>query len=136
MRASLTDTVPSAVQLRAALWVMTVDGATDGPVLLTFPQRVLCPQLRPGDIVVLDNLRAHHVTGVAEALAGASLRYLPPYSPDYNPIEFAWSKVKARLQTQAARTRLRLYRALGSALQMIAPQDARAWFRHDGYGSH
>ncbi|HSU31532.1 MAG TPA: transposase, partial [Bryobacteraceae bacterium] len=107
----MTDTVPSAVQLRPALWVMTVDGATDGPVFLSFLRQVLCPQLRPGDIVVLDNLRAHHVPGVAEAVAGAGavLRYLPPYSPDYNPIEFAWSKVKARLRTLAARTRLRLY---------------------------
>jgi transposase len=117
---------------------MTVDGATDGPVFLTFLQQVLCPQLRPGDIVVLDNLRAHHVPGVTEAVAdaGASLRYLPPYSPDYNPIEFAWSKIKVRLRTLAARPPLRLYRALGSALQTIAPQDARAWFRHDGYDLH
>lgn len=121
--------------IRAAL---AVDGATDGPVFLTFLQRVLCPQLQPGDIVVLDNLAAHRVTGVAEALAkaGAKLRYLPPYSPDYNPIEFAWSKMKTRLRSRAARTRSSLYRALGSALQTITAQDARAWFRHDGYSLH
>jgi len=73
--------------------------------------------------------------GVAEAVAaaGVPLRYLPPYSPDYNPIEFAWSKVEARLRTRAARTRVRLYRALGSALQTITPQVARAWLRHDRY---
>ena len=138
MRASMTDTVPSAVQLRPALWVMTVDGATDGPVFLSFLRQVLCPQLRPGDIVVLDNLRAHHVPGVAEAVAGAGavLRYLPPYSPDYNPIELAWSKVKSLLRARAARTRTSLQRALGTALQTITSQNARAWFRHCGYGSH
>jgi DDE superfamily endonuclease len=82
--------------IRAAL---AVDGATDGPVFLTFLQRVLGPRLRPGEVVVLDNLRAHPVAGVTEALAqvGAKLRYLPPYSPDYNPIELAWSKVKPLL---------------------------------------
>jgi transposase len=130
-------TVLAALDRHGMRASMAVDGATDGPVFLTFLQQVLCPQLRPGDIVVLDNLRVHHVPGVAEAVAdaGASLRYLPPYSPDYNPIEFAWSKVKTRLRTLAARTRLRFYRALGSALQTITPQDARAWFRHDGYHS-
>jgi transposase len=88
--------------------------------------------------VVLDNLAAHRVAGVAEALAtvGAKLRYLPPYSPDYNPIEFAWSKMKTRLRSCAARPRPHLRRALGAALQTITSQDARAWFRHDGYGLH
>jgi transposase len=121
--------------IRAAL---AVDGPSDGSVFLTFLQRVLCPQLRPGEVVVLDNLRAHSVPGVAEAFdaVGAIPRYLPPYSPDYNPIEFAWSKVKALLRTRAARTRTSLQRALSAALQTITPQNARAWFRHCGYGSH
>ena len=107
-------------------------------MFLAFLQRVLCPRLRRGQVVVLDNLRAHQVAGVAEALAqvGAKLRYLPPYSPDYNPIELAWSKVKTLLRARAARTRTSLYRALGAALQTVTAQNARAWFRHCGYGSH
>ena len=131
-------TVLAALDRHGIRAAMTVEGATDGPLFLTFLQRVLCPQLQPDDIVVLDNLAAHRVTGVAEALAkvGAKLRYLPPYSPDYNPIEFAWSKMKTRLRSCAARTRPHLRRALGSALQAITSQDARAWFRHDGYGLH
>jgi len=85
---------------------MTVECATDGPLFLTFLRRVLCPQLRPGDIAVLDNLAAHRIAGVAETLTevGATLRYLPPYSPDYNPMELAWSKVKTLLRSRAART--------------------------------
>jgi transposase len=131
-------TVLAALDRHGIRAAMTVEGATDGPLFLTFLQRVLCPQLQPGDIVVLDNLAAHRVAGVAEALTevGATLRYLPPYSPDYNPIEFAWSKVKTLLRSRAARTRPHLRRALGSALQAITSQDARAWFRHDGYGLH
>jgi transposase len=94
----------------------------------TFLERALCPQLRPGEVVVLDNLRVHQVAGAPEALAqaGARLRYLPPYSPDDNPIEFAWSKVKSLLRARAARTRTSLQRALGTALQTITPQNARA----------
>jgi transposase len=131
-------TVLAALDRNGMRAAMTVEGATDGPLFLTFLRRVLCPQLRPGDTVVLDNLAAHRVAGVAEALAqvGATLRYLPPYSPDYNPIELAWSKVKTLLRSRAARTRPHLSRALGSALQAITAQDARAWFRHDGYGLH
>ena len=131
-------TVLAALDRRGIRAALAVDGPTDGPVFLTFLQRVLCPRLRPGEVVVLDNLRAHSVPGVAEALAqvGARVRYLPPYSPDYNPIEFAWSKVKWLLRARAARTRTSLQRALGTALQTITPQNARAWFRHCGYGSH
>jgi DDE superfamily endonuclease len=88
-------------RIRASL---AVDGPTDGPVFLAFLQRVLCPRLRLGEVVVLDNLRAHSVPGVTDALeaVGANPRYLPPYSPDYNPIEFAWSKVKSLLRARAA----------------------------------
>ena len=97
-------TVLAALDRHGMRASMAFDGATDGPVFLTFLRQVLCPQLRSGDIVVLDNLRAHHVPGVAEAVAdaGALLRYLPPYSPDYNPIEFAWQSQSAA--TNASRT--------------------------------
>ena len=121
--------------IRAALLVA---GATDGDVFRTFVERVLVPKLRRGDRVVLDNLSAHKMAGVAEAVAraGAQLLYLPPYSPDYNPIELAWSKIKRQLRTVGARTRPKLQRNLRRALQQISPREARAWFRHAGYGLH
>jgi transposase len=129
-------TVLAALDRHGMRAAMTVEGATDGALFLVFRRRVLCPQLRPGDMVVLDNLTAHRVAGVAEALTevGATLHYLPPYSPDYDPMELAWSKMKTLLRSRAARTRPHLRRALGSALQAITSQEARAWFRHDGYG--
>jgi transposase len=121
--------------IRAALLVA---GATDGDVFRTFVERVLVPKLRRGDRVVLDNLSAHKMAGVAEAVAqaGAQLLYLPPYSPDYNPIELAWSQIKRQLRTVGARTRPKLQRTLRRALQQISPREARAWFRHAGYGLH
>jgi transposase len=121
--------------IRAAL---LVPGATDGDVFRIFVEQVWAPKLRRGDIVVLDNLSAHKAAGVAEAIAaaGAQLRYLPPYSPDYNPMELAWSKIKGQLRTARARTRQKLNRGLRVALQQITPQEAQAWFRHDGYGLH
>ncbi len=117
---------------------MTVDGATDGEVVVAFLREVLGPQLRRGERVVLDNLGAHKVAAVAPAIAatGAGLQYLPPYSPDLNPMEPCWSKVKTRLRTAAARTRETLDHALAEALAQITPQDARGWFRLCGYSSH
>jgi transposase len=121
--------------IRAAL---LVPGATDGAVFRVFVEQILVPKLCCGDVVVLDNLSAHKVTGVAEAIAatGAQLCYLPPYSPDYNPIELAWSKIKSQMRTAGARTRPKLQRCLQTALQQITPKEAQAWFRHDGYGLH
>jgi transposase len=121
--------------IRAAL---VVPGATDGNVFRVFIEQVLVPTLHRGDQIILDNLSAHKVTGVAEALAqiGAQLSYLPPYSPDYNPIELAWSKIKQHLRTAGARTRPKLQSCLRTALQQITPQEAQAWFRHGGYGLH
>ena len=121
--------------IRAALWV---PGATDRDVFLSFLQRVLGPQLRPGAMVVMDNLAAHKSPEVAEAgqRVGAQLGYLPPYSPDYNPIEMAWSKVKTFLRGIGARTRRKLSRSLQTALTQITAQDITAWFRHCGYPVH
>lgn len=131
-------TVLAALDRQGVRAARAIDGATDGPVFLAFVRRVLCPQLRAGDVVVLDNLGAHKVAGVAEAVraAGARLRYLPPYSPDYNPIEPCWSKVKALLRAAGARTRRRLYRALRDVLAQVTPKDAHGWFRHCGYSLH
>jgi transposase len=114
---------------------MTVEGATDGEVFSTYVQRVLAPTLKKGDIVVMDNLRAHKVSGIKEAIekGGAQLLYLPPYSPDLSPIEPCWSKLKAALRARGARTRRALERALKQALTTITKADARAWFAHCGY---
>ena len=115
--------------------VMTVDGATDTDVFRTYVKQVLGPTLRPGDTVVMDNLRAHKAVGVQQALArrGARLLYLPPYSPDLSPIEPCWSKVKTALRTAKARTREALDRAITGALATITDADAQGWFRHCGY---
>jgi transposase len=118
---------------------MSIAGATSTAVFLAFVEQVLVPTLRgrPDAIVVLDNLAAHKAEAVRDALdrAGLHHRYLPPYSPDLNPIEQAWSKLKARLRAEGARSREALDAALGPALAAITAQDARGWFRLAGYPS-
>ena len=115
--------------------LMTVDGATDGLVFRAYVERVLCPSLRRGDIVVMDNLGAHKVSGVREAIEGrgAKLIYLPPYSPDLSPIEKCWSKIKNVLRSIGARTRDALDAAIKQAIRTITRSDALAWFTHCGY---
>ncbi|HEX8634161.1 MAG TPA: IS630 family transposase [Pyrinomonadaceae bacterium] len=115
--------------------VMTVEGAADGDVFRTYVGEVLAPTLSEGDIVVLDNLGAHKVAGVREAIEarGARLIYLPPYSPDLNPIERCWSKIKTALRAAEARTREALEAAIRQALATVTESDARAWFKHCGY---
>ena len=121
--------------MRAAL---LMPGATDREVFLRFLQQVLGPQLRPGAVVVMDNLTAHKGAEVKEALqtVGAQLYYLPPYSPDYNPMEWAWSKIKTLLRGIGARTYRKLYRSLHTTLTQVTAQDAEAWFKHCGYPLH
>lgn len=115
--------------------LMTVGGATDGEVFSVYVEQVLCPTLRRGDIVVMDNLGAHKVSGVREAIErrGAQLLYLPPYSPDLSPIEQCWSKLKAVLRGIGARTREALEAAIKQAMSTITESDAVAWFAHCGY---
>jgi len=115
--------------------VMTIDGATDAAVFRVYVARVLRPTLRPGDIVIMDNRRAHKAAGIREAIeqAGAQVRYVPPYSPDLSPIEPCWSKLKTALRTAKARTREALDQALAHALAPITVSDARSWFHHCGY---
>jgi transposase len=115
--------------------MMTVNGGTTGDVFLAFVRQLLVPALRPGDIVVMDNLSAHKVAGVREAIeaVGALVLYLPPYSFDFNPIELAWSKVKAFLRSAEARSREALERAVAAAMNLITRDEAVAWFRHCGY---
>jgi transposase len=114
---------------------MTVDGATDGEVFRVYVGEVLCPTLREGDIVVMDNLAAHKVRGIREAIEGrgAKLIYLPPYWPDLSPIERCWSKIKTALRAIGAGARRALERAIKKALSMISRSDALAWFAHCGY---
>ena len=117
---------------------MAVAAATGTAVFLAFVEQALIPALlreRPDAVVVMDNLGAHKAAAVRGALdrAGIGHRYLPAYSPDMNPIEQAWSKLKARLRTRAARSREALERAIPEALETITGQDARGWFRHCGY---
>lgn len=97
--------------------------------------RILAPQLRRGDVLVLDNLRVHHLTGLGEWLGkrGIEVLFLPPYSPDFSPVEQAWSKLKTKLRDAQARTEQALKAALQAAIDWISAQDARHWFGHCGY---
>jgi transposase len=118
--------------------VMTVEGATDADVFRAYVREVLCPTLRQGDLVIADHLSAHKAAGVHEAIAatGARLLYLPPYSPDLNPIERCWSTIKTFLRAAKARTRGALDAAVTRALATVTASDARAWFAHSGYVLH
>jgi transposase len=118
--------------------VMMIEGATDADVFRAYVREVLCPTLREGDIIIADNLSAHKAAGVQESIAatGARLLYLPPYSPDLNPIEQCWSKIKAFLRAAKARTRDALDTAVAFALATVTELDARAWFAHSGYVLH
>jgi transposase len=131
-------TILGALSYTGVEAVMTIEGATDADVFRAYVREVLCPTLRQGDIVVADNLSAHKAAGVQEAIAaqGARLLYLPPYSPDLNPIEQCWSKIKAFLRAAKARTREALDEAVTRALGTVTEADARAWFTHCGYVLH
>ncbi len=131
-------TMLAAIGLDGVSAPMTLNGAVDGEVFLIYVRQVLAPTLSEGDIVVMDNLGAHRVAGVAEAIeaTGARVAYLPPYSPDFNPIEKCWSKIKTSLRKAKARTREALEAALKEALLQITEADARAWFVHCGYPVH
>jgi len=131
-----TLTVLGAIRLSGWVATMTIEAATDGEIFLAYVEQVLCPQLQPGDIVVLDNLAAHKVAGVSELIenAGAKLRYLPPYSPDFNPIEKCWSKVKQLLRAAQARSLSTLEHRVSEALAAVTPHNVQSCFRHCGYG--
>lgn len=131
-------TMIAALGVSGLAALMTVEGATDGEVFRVWTEQVLCPTLEKGDVVVMDNLGAHKVSGIREAIEGrgAKLIYLPPYSPDLSPIERCWSKIKAALRAIGARTRLGLEKAIKQALSTITESDALAWFAHCGYELH
>lgn len=131
-------TILGALSCQGLDAVMTVDGATDTTVFQAYITRVLVPTLAPDDIVIMDNLSAHKVAGINEAIeaTGATLLYLPPYSPDFSPIENCWSKLKAILRKVKARTRDALDDALKQSIEGITAADASGWFKHCGYTLH
>ena len=128
-------TMIGALDMNGVRAMMTIEGATDAEVFETFLERVLLRKLKPGDIVVLDNVGAHKSADVRRLIraAGACVLYPPPYSPDLNPIELAWSKLKALLREFGARTRDALDDAIHRAMDLIDAADAAAWFTHCGY---
>jgi len=130
-----TTTIIGAVRLDGSTACMAVDGATDKDIFREYVRHVLVPTLRVGDIVVLDNLSAHKDRKTQDLIeqAGAKLCFLPPYSPDLNPIEKMWSKVKTFLRAQKARTEEELFQAIRLALETVTPKDVEGWFRSCGY---
>lgn len=124
-------TILGAISTRGMIATMTIEAATDREIFLAYLDHVLCPQLRPGDVVVMDNLSSHKVAGVRERIevTGAELLYLPPYSPDLNPIEKAWAKLKQLLRSVKARTKEALDKAISELLPQISAENAQAWFR-------
>jgi transposase len=130
-----TTTLIAALGIEGVRCSAVVDGAVNGEVFIAFVEHVLIQHLRPGDMVVLDNLSSHKSVRVREMIeaAGASLQYLPPYSPDLNPIEMVFSKIKQLLRGLACRTRDALWRSMQSVLDAVSATDAINCFAHAGY---
>jgi transposase len=114
---------------------LVLSGAVNGNIFYGYIEQCVVPTLEPDDLLFMDNLSAHKVAGIETLIeaCGAHLIYLPPYSPDFNPIELAWSKVKTSLRRLKARTFPDLIEALKQALLAITPQDIQGWFAHCGY---
>lgn len=131
-------TMLAALTTTGVVAPMTINGAVDGVVFKEYVKQVLAPTLRAGDLLVMDNLPAHKVKGIEELIQarGAQVIYLPPYSPDLNPIEKCWSKIKTYLRAAKARTRAELEKALAEALLSVSSKDAIGWFRNCGYAIH
>lgn len=130
-----TTTMIGALRLDGSTACMAIEGATDTEVFHTYLEKVLLPVLRPGDLVIMDNLSAHKGEPALELLAraGVQVLFLPAYSPDFNPIEKMWSKLKAYLRKAEARNRESLVEAIAAALATVTAQDARNWFASCGY---
>ena len=130
-----TTTMISAIRLSGVATAMVTEGPTDALVFRGFTQHFLLPVLQPGDIVVMDNLASHKVKGIVEMVESvdAQVWYLPPYSPDLNPIEQMWSKVKSKLRSFARRTTSTLHKAIGKALKQVDALECVNYFAHCGY---
>ena len=133
-----TTTLIAGLDHRGMRCATTVDGAVNGPVFLAFVDQVLVPTLRPGEKVIMDNLSAHKVAGVRASIeaVGAEVMYLPPYSPDLNPIELAFSKLKQMMRSARHRVVGTLWRDTQRLLELIHEQEARNYIRHCGYTLH
>ena len=130
-----TTTFVGALRCNGLTAPMVIDGAINGDLFLAYVEQVLAPTLKPGDVVIMDNLRVHKIAGVRNAIAaaGATLLFIPPYSPDLNPIELAFSKLKALLRAKAIRSADTLWTALGDLCSSFSPAECANYFRHDGY---
>lgn len=130
-----TLTFIAALRVSGLTAPYVIDGAMDGATFMAYVEQVLVPTLAKGDIVFMDNLRTHKIDGVREAIAavGATVRYLPAYSPDLNPIEMAFSKLKAALRKGAKRTVKELWRLIGKLVKSFVPDQCANYFRHAGY---
>jgi transposase len=130
-----TTTFVGGLTLAGVVAPMTLDGAMTGAAFLAYVEQVLAPTLRPGDVVVMDNLPAHKPIAIREAIevTGAIMLFLPPYSPDFNPIELAFAKIKAHLRKVAARTVQGLWDAIRDAIDAVTTNDSRNFFRACGY---
>jgi transposase len=130
-----TTTILGSLRLDGSMACMTVEGAADTEVFRAYVRQVLCPRLRPGDLVIMDNLSPHKSEPTLSLItdAGAQILFLPAYSPDLNPIEKMWSKVKNYLRSAEARTEAALIAAIGAALGSITRQDVMSWFACCGY---
>jgi transposase len=132
-----TTTMISSIRLDGSTAPMVVNGATNKEVFKVYVEKFLLPTLNKGDVIILDNLSAHKNKEIRELIesAGADLWYLPPYSPDLNPIEKMWSKVKSILRKLKARTEAELVTAIAQALGHVTPQDVKGWFKSCGYAN-
>ena len=130
-----TTTFVGALTLRGLIAPFVLDGPINRDAFETYVEKVLVPELRPGDVVIMDNLSSHKGPAVREMIeaAGARLLYLPPYSPDFNPIEKAFSKLKALLRKAAERTLDGLWTKIGSLIQLVTPNECQNYFAAAGY---
>jgi len=132
-----TSTFVAALRCGGLTAPLVIDGAMNGETFRAYVEQILAPALMPGDIVIMDNLGSHKVAGIREAIeaCGASLLYLPPYSPDLNPIEKSFAKLKSLIRKEAARTREGLWNAIGRFLGRFTPKECRNYFAKAGYAT-
>lgn len=130
-------TILSSLRLDGTTNAMVFEDALNGDLFRAWVENCLSPTLRPGDIVIMDNLSSHKVSGIEELISscGAKVEYLPPYSPDLNPVENMWSKIKSFLRKVKKRDKESLFEAVGDALSSVSSQDAAGWFQFCGYCS-